>query len=234
MNDYHYIESEKQFQEIRKTKIGASDIPVLFGLVEQTPWELYRTKKGLDPPWDGNTATDIGHMMEPGILWLCLQRGTKENFIRKYYQFMFEPSSQHQTRANHIFFTEAFHKDFPFLMAHADCLVLADKKQKPYGIQAKSGSRFANIRRDGFDGYEIEDESENGIPLKVYLQVQAEMMVYDIDTWIVASIIDTNEYNQWTIRADKEVHEKIIMVSESFNWCLVNDREPPPRKQSRY
>lgn len=222
MNKFHYIKSDKQFQDIRLTKIGASDVPIIFGLTPQTPRELCLIKSGAIPPWGGDIRTDIGNDLEPVVL----KHHFKEpDFIYNYYKIMQNPEIQKKNKTGKFLFTECFHKKYPWLMAHADCLVVGDYS---YGIQAKTGGLWANTRRGDFDGYEIKDGTENGIPLKVYLQVQTEMMVYYLDNWVVSALIDTNNFYEWKIEANQKVQEKIIDVCLLFYECMESGKTPPP------
>lgn len=58
----------KEWHELRRTKIGASDAPIIMGMGFRTPYQLWREKMGMDPPQQSNSAMEWGLFLEPRAL----------------------------------------------------------------------------------------------------------------------------------------------------------------------
>lgn len=77
--------TEKQAAR-RMNKLGASDAAAVLGLNEfQSPYDIWAQKKGIVPPFEGNTATKIGNAVESGIVSL-VEEETGLKFHRNQYR----------------------------------------------------------------------------------------------------------------------------------------------------
>ena len=230
--DYTYLK-DKDFQQGRHY-IGASDIPTLALMninYKQTPLKKYLEMKGELEPFAGNEFTQMGHIMEPIILKLALEKlGYEKNDIQNW----FVCRNSDKLHNKFIDFTEARYNDFDALLAHADLIIPKDD----IIIEAKNTGYFASKRKEkngmrGFflDGYDINDLSENGIPDKVYLQVQTQLMCYNAKTAYVSCLIDGNTHKLYgPIHPIHKVQEHILALSKRFWKCVENDTEPQPER----
>ena len=64
-----------EWLEYRKDGIGSSEVATILGLNPwETPYQLWRRKKGLDAPKDETFAMKAGHYLEDAVsqFWACL------------------------------------------------------------------------------------------------------------------------------------------------------------------
>lgn len=228
--DYTYL-VDKEFEKGRYY-IGASDIPTLALMntnYKQTPLKKYLEMKGELEPFRGNEYTKMGHIMEPIILKLALEKlGYEKNDIQNW----FVCRNSDKLHNKFIDLTEARYDKFPELLAHADLIIPDDD----IIIEAKNTGYFASKRKEkngmrGFflDGYDINDLSENGIPDKVYLQVQTQLMCYNAKTAYVSCLIDGNAHKLYgPIHPNHKVQEHILALAKRFWRCVEENIEPQP------
>lgn len=101
---------------------------------------------------------------------------------------------------------------------------------KPFIIEAKSArSHTVSARKkDKYKGYDLTLKSWQGIPLKVYFQVQYQMILYNIDMAYVSLIFDTSEKYYWQIKANKKHQRDLIQIAEYMKKCI--DNKTPPKQ----
>lgn len=59
----------QQWLAERRTRLGATDISAIFGINPyRTAYEVWLEKRGLLEDWQGNEATYLGNLLEPGLL----------------------------------------------------------------------------------------------------------------------------------------------------------------------
>ena len=136
-------------------------------------------------------------------------------------------------------------------VAHADCVYDPDKKytqdlpvvhhlkklngltidlSKPFIIEAKSARLYTvNARKnDKYKGFDLTLKTWQGIPLKVYFQIQYQMALYNIDTAYLSLIFDTSQKYYWQIKANKKHQRELIQIAEYMKQCI--DTKTPPKK----
>ena len=240
MNNYTYMHSGKTVRSLEGHYIGASDIPIILGLTKTTALDLWRQKTGIDIGFQGNEKTYWGHALEGFVLHkhILQNAGGKiaQKFLIDYVRNQWDRGPGWKPKTEYHPFTECRHSEFSWMIAHADCIGNrivhdADKYQviKPLIIEAKSGGRFANLRREEMDGYDPQDPTQSGLPMKVYTQVQWQQAVYDIQDADVCALIDTNNFYTFNVPGNKELQAKLIEVGSRFMRCLVKDIPPTPR-----
>jgi|GEM_PF-5700671 len=224
MNDFTYLK-DINFEKGRRY-IGASDIPTLALLnvkYDQTPLTLWEQKTGRAEPFQGNERTKAGKELEPLVLKWGLEKMDYEN-LNSLLLSRYENKNKINTFHS---FTEARHPDRPYLVAHADLIETAD----PFVMEAKTTGYFGGKRRDNVNiGYDKDDLSGNGIPTRVYLQIQTQMLCYDIPVCYVSVMIDTGQHRLYgPISAHKKTQEKILALAERFQWHIEKDQPPEPK-----
>jgi hypothetical protein len=225
MNSYTYLK-DKDFSQGRKY-IGASDIPCLALLTKkygQTPLTLWEEKTGRRESFEGNQRTWAGKQLEPVILAWGLDKlkheppwESTEDIIKMLMNNKFPDLKR---------FTESIHPGHSYLCAHADLI----ETDQPFIMEAKSTGFFSGIRREGSDfGYDLQDDSPKGIPAAVYLQIQAQMLCYDIPAAYVSVMIDTGLHHLFgPYKAHKKTQENILALAERFWWHVEHDQPPKP------
>ena len=189
----------------------------------------------------GNERTEFGHLHEPIILYKRIKNEagpkTAYMFLVDYTRNMFDRGPGWKPKTEYHPFTECRHSEFNWMIAHADCVKQEkeiegyDKilENKAHIIEAKSGGRFANLRREEMDGYDPGDPTQSGLPMKVYVQVQWQEATYDIQNAKVCALIDTNNFYTFNVPGNKELQAKLIEIGSRFMRCLVKDIPPTPR-----
>jgi predicted phage-related endonuclease len=243
MNRYTKI---RDFHASRLTGVGSSDIPTLALYNKRwgdTPLTLYREKVGITPPKETGERAEWGHRLEGIVLAKFIEKRYGEETAAEYLRYKARKMSVGAFKTE----TECRHPERPYVLAHADLVVddmrLADDGKtplspdegvpiEPYIVEAKTtGLMSAKRDEDEPDeGYSKTDFSQNGIPAKVFLQVQWQMLAYDVPTAYVAVLVDGGEYREYgPIKADPRTQEKCLKLAEVF-WrdCVVPQCEPKP------
>jgi len=228
---YRYRKIGKDFHAERARGVGSSDIPTLAGLNLQyengTPYMLWRQKKGIDPPSAGGERADWGHRLEPLILARWVEKHYGKIAADEYL------AAKIRGRSNGPFKTETMccHPEYPWAMSHADLLITepTEDHQEPVIVEAKS-SGFFSAKRDEQNpdaGFSKSDFTANGIPARVFLQVQWQLFTYGVRIAFVAVLIDTGEWREYgPIIADPRVQEKCLALGQRFQ-NLVDTNTPP-------
>lgn len=232
-----FFNDKTEFHEQRKRTVGSSDIPVLVGLTakwDQTPYTLWREKTGRDPGFEGNDATFWGNMHERNILYKYLMDRYGEDLATEWQAQTINGinttigGSLKKSGFEVELHTSTFarHDEYEYAIAHADLfLPNIDHIQ-----EAKSAKFYAAKRRDDLDyGYSGDDNSINGIPLAVYVQLQWQMFCYGAKTGGVSALIDTSDYREYgPCEPDVKTQEKLLALADRFMWHVRNDKEPKP------
>jgi hypothetical protein len=224
MNQFTRLK-DKDFQKGRRY-IGASDVPTLALMnlrYNQTPLMLWETKTGREKPWGGNERTRAGKELEPiALKWGLEKLGAIDGPAARSFLVSFIRGKDHLSfRA----LTECRH-DRGYIVAHADLVDI----DKPFIMEAKTAGFFGAHRGGDINyGYDMDDLSANGIPSSVYLQVQTQLLCYDIPEAYVTAMIDTGTHRLYgPITAHKKTQEKILALCERFWWHVENDKPPKP------
>ena len=234
MNNYTFM--QKGVRDAKGFMLGASDFPVICkpvgSKVQKTQAELYYEKLKLKEGFQGNDATKWGHWLEPLILSEHIERhGT----VEEAYKFRLDALKYEKKRPKKYLpptkflpYTEAREKDFPWILAHADLLNAEDE----YLCEAKSGKMFARMRSDVSDGFSKDDFTACGVPADILIQVQVQLMCYDIDKAYVNLLVDDNVYYEYKVPAMRAWWPKLLEKADRFKWHVDNKRVPKPEKAS--
>lgn len=234
MNPYHKI---KDFHAARRLGVGASDIPTLAGLNKrhgQTPLTLWREKRGLAEPFEGNERTYWGTSLE----CMVLRRWVTDHYGEEAGAEFLSQAIRGRSSGPFKLKTECFHPERRYCLSHADLLVDPYSTQEPEDggverviVEAKTSGLYSAKRREGvaFEGYDPDDRSQFGIPDKVFMQVQWQLYTYGVtEAWVVV-LIDTADYREYgPIIYDPRHVEQSLALAERF-WDLVESgTEPTP------
>lgn len=225
MNDIRVFTDEEDFRASRARSLGSSDIPVLTGLTVKygrTPLLLWQEKTGRRDPFAGNERTWWGHMHEQSILYRYIMDHYSEGLADRYLIGKIQGQSTDSLLSN----TEARHPEYPYMVSHADLLIAETEHIQ----EAKSAGFFGARRSDDSDyGYNPDDDTLNGVPLSVYLQVQHQMLCYGAHSAGVSLLADTAEYAEFGPgQPDVTTQEKILALAERFWWHVEHDEPPKP------
>jgi hypothetical protein len=233
LNNYHKI---RDFHGSRLGSIGSSDIPVLAGFGRQygdTPYTLYLEKIGEKTRRPAGPRAEWGHKLEPLILSAWIARNHGEEQAKDYMAAVIRGRNCGPYKS----LTEARMPGRKYVLAHADLLFDPEGAplDHPFIVEAKSTGFFSAKRREGeaFLGYDPDDLTQQGIPDPVFLQVQWQMLAYDVPEAFVAVLIDTGDYREYgPIRADPRVQEKCLALAERLFRCIVERKPPKPESWS--
>ncbi len=226
MNKFTYLK-DKDFSKGRNY-LGASDIPTLALLnikYGQTPLSLWEVMTGRKESWKGNTRTYAGNELEPLILKWGLSDIINKDVAHKWYIDRIKGKKNYLDYHN---YTEAVCPHFKHLVSHADLIKISSDDQ--FIVEAKSTGFFGGMRKDNpSHGYDLEDDTIKGIPSSVALQIQTQMLCYDIKSAYVSVMIDTGikkTYGPFT--PDIKKQQYILALAEKFWWHVVKDTPPKP------
>lgn len=232
MNEYTYFK-DYNFKK-RRNYIGASDIPTLALMNKkygQTPLTLWETIKGYRKQFEGNERTKAGKELEPLVLkWGLEKLPFTKSFSETYYDYFLISRQRKLNAYLELFsFTECTHPERPYLKCHADLIY-----QENFIMEAKTTGFFGAKRQDDVNiGYDKDDMSANGIPSSVYLQIQTQMLCYDIPISYVSAMMDTGIHRLYgPIPAHKKTQEKILAIAQKFWEYVENDTPPKPETWS--
>lgn len=215
MNNFMFIPNEKYFQKIRQKTIGASDIPIICGLSKyKTPYVLWQEKTGRIEPFRGNDITEWGNLHEPNIIYRYIKEKENNNIA---YSFLFDyichqnsRQDDYQPPTQFYPFTEFFHSEVKWAMAHPDCYNIKDN----YIIEIKSHKSYV---------YDY-----NEVPITEYLQIQWQLLCCGLDDAVLRALVNTNEEFTLSIKSNKKIQEKLIDIASRFMFCINKDKEPMP------
>lgn len=234
MNPYTFYQSDVR----RKNEliIGSSDIPVIIktknSSIKKSQYELWEEKTGCVEPFLGNDYTTWGHELEPLLIAAFIR---KKYDSKLSYKFKLDYIIHQNIRTTHykpstIFhpFTECKHPDYPWAIAHSDCVV--NNHTEPFQLEAKTGGYYARVRREDFEGFDLEDHTATGVPPDILLQVQWQMLVYDIEFTYVLLLVDDNKFHIYEVPAIKKWWPLMLEKTSQFLWHCKKNKPPKPEK----
>lgn len=243
------------FHKSRSTLIGSSDIAALIqhpekteslAGYERTALTVWEEKTGRTKREPAGFAAEMGHVLEPYVLREFIRNNQKVNsvgdalqsndiaqsFYRGYILCELDKSDDGYKTAPDTQTTDYLHHTeaiTDYGVAHADCINL----NKKIIIEAKSGSYWPVDRKDDkYKGYDFTLKEWHGIPLANYYQIQYQAAIYQeaynvqIDTAYLALIYDTNKYQDWEIRINRRVQERLIELAHYMKTCIEKDIPP--------
>ena len=184
----------------RQTGIGGSDIGGVCGTTplepyHKTAYEIYEEK--VNGIFKNIANTDA-------VLWGTLL----EEPIAQFYEV--------ETGKKLCCTSTIRHKDYPFLMANPDRLIIGEAR----GLEIKTAGYHM---RDWFG-----ESGSQQVPERYYLQVAHYMCVLNYPIWDLIVLIGGQEFRKYTFERDKEIEEMIIDKANNFWKNCVEKKIPPP------
>lgn len=183
------------FEERRREGIGGSDIGAILGLNKyKSAYDVYLSKvEGIDPDLSSNEAVIWGNLYEDPI-------------AARYEQV---------TGKTTLCTGQTAHKDYPFLIANVDRLILGERK----GLEIKTVG-LRSMSQWGENGSSI-------IPQSYYAQIAHYMFVLDYPEWDVAAYFPTQEMRIYTFHRSQEMDDIILEKGFLFWKNHVEPKIPP-------
>jgi putative phage-type endonuclease len=182
----------------RARAIGASEVPSIFGVGFQTPYELWARKTGRLAPTDETEAMEIGTLLQSPICELVRRRTTftvteapQDTFLR--------------------------HPIHSFLGCTPDGRVF-DPAREDDGIGALETKNV---------GHYFGKEWEQGIPLPVQCQMQCQLEVTGYRWGVAAGLIGGNKLRWHVIERDEAFIAFMVEKVREFWWHVQEDIAPP-------
>jgi putative phage-type endonuclease len=186
--------------EIRKSGLGASEIAAIAGLDPyRNALDVFLTKTGQAPPFEGNEFTRWGNRLEAVIA---------DEYAERLGVTVSAPGAtlRHATET--------------WMLATPDRLVLTDDPNVSWGLECKSrGHRQAE--RWGEHGT---DE----VPHDVAAQCHWSMAVTGLARWDVAVLIGGNDFRVYTLERDEAIAAGLIDIGRRFWFDHVVAGVHPP------
>ena len=250
MRDYVFV---KDIFEERGARIGASEVPCLFPDPERpsesvagygkTAITLYQEKVGERERDKSGLAAEMGHYLEPKAIELFIREiwgpDVASAWMRRRMDFEMNGGDARTKQAYPVLYNTAFiDRDS---IVHPDGLHIGEKDgrivrtgwgfnvdtRRSFLIEAKSASFFSARRGDSeVRGYDRDNKTWQGIPLKHWFQTQFQMLKAGVSLCYLTLLSDTSRFDVWEVRADKEMQGRIARVVNVF-MRHVRNRVPP-------
>lgn len=247
MTNFWYIKDD--FLKDRQRRIGASDIPKIIpnpekpseslAGYEQTPLTVWEEKTGRKERDPAGLPAEMGHYMENKALELFIRdkigyeqgvlfRQQKETYEHLQARKLSPDPEQYQydDGLHKLYHNTQYYRDS--FIAHPDMIWIPpdDYEHGPAIVEAKSATYWSAKRRGIVDGYDFELTSWQGIPLKHYMQIQFQMVLFGVDVAYLSLVYDTSKHQVWKIEANKDHQAQIIDIAGRLAWHIENDIPP--------
>lgn len=187
----------EQWLEHRKTHIGASDVPVILGLVPyKSPFTLYCQKRGLVPSDDETIAMRAGHALEPLIAELYQEATGRD---------VWNPGD----------FRVFIHPDNDWLTCTLDRAAKFDAG-KAGPVELKSAAEF-----------KAKDWKDEEAPLPHVCQNQIQQAVVGAEIGSVAGLVGNREFAWFDQERNDRLLKAIIPKLKEFYERLQTCDPPP-------
>lgn len=182
----------------RSTAIGASEVPSIFSVGFETPYELWARKTGRLPPNDETEAMEIGTLMQSPICELVRRRTT------------FTVSEAPQTMFLRSDAT-------PFIGCTPDARLFDSGRD----VDDVGVLEIKNV------GHYFGKEWDQGIPLPVQCQIQCQFYVTGYRWGVAAGLIGGNKLRWHVIDRDDKFIAFMVEKVREFWWHVTEDIAPP-------
>ncbi len=182
----------------KSTALGASEVPSIFGVGFQTPYELWARKTGRLAPTDETEAMEIGTLMQSPICTLVRRRTT----------FTVTEAAQD------VFLR---HPEHSFIGCTPDGRICdPSRDEDDIGVL-----EIKNV------GHYFGKDWEQGIPLPIQCQIQCQLYVTGYRWGVAAGLIGGNKLRWHVIERDESFVEKMVEACRVFWWHIQEDIAPP-------
>ncbi len=239
MNEYTFYKDDVRDGRLF---IGSSDLPVIVKTkktkLKKSKRDLWLEKREMIEGSTGNEATRWGHELEPLVISRFIMDFEDEMTAYKFKvdQILHQNyrTDDYEPPTDFIPYTEAHAEIAPWAVAHADALYVGDKSE-PFLIEAKTGRYFARIARDDMEGFVIDEDDDlpdtEKIPIEVMLQVQWQMLCYNVNLTYVLLFCD-NQYFCYKIPAYRKWWPLLLeQASVFYNQCKTGEEPTPEKKE---
>lgn len=194
-----YLDTPEKFQDVRRGKLGSSDIAAICGLNPwRTPLQVYFELCGLVPPQEENRAMRLGKAMEPVVAQefaiehpSCIVEDPKSSWIRDW------------------------------SIATPDRLVCTPETKDMV-------TRFDSILECKTTGAHMKKSWESGIPDLYQCQVHWQMGLTGRRHAYIAALIGGREYIDYELQFDEAVFSQLWELGEKFMERVKTLTPPDP------
>lgn len=211
MNEQEY----KKWQAARRRGIGGSDIAAIMGLSPyNTRLDVWREKRGLAEPFEGNAATDWGKILEPVIA---------DKYAATTGRIIVEWGSQIQHED----------PDLYFMLANIDRAVVNLDMTPVVSWKPGHGlttDRILEVKTAGFHSAHMWGEpGTDQIPDQYLLQCQWYLEVTGTYICDVAVLIGGQDFRIYTVERNEDLIREMIAAAIDFWACVEAGIEPEPQ-----
>ena len=190
--------SAEQLEQRRQT-LGASEIPVVAGLVPfKSPIQLWMEKRGLVQSFEGNEFTEWGNRLESVVADAYAEkRGV----------------AVHRSAS-------VVHPIDTWMSATPDRLVMNADGVIDRGLEVKC--------RGEYRGDEWGDPGTDEVPHDVAIQTHWSMIVTGLARWDVATLIGGNKFRMYELHYDADIAASLVGIGRAFWFDHVLAGVQPP------
>lgn len=191
--------------ELRRDKIGGSDIAAILGLSKwQSAYSLFHEKRGEIEGQPDKPQLEWGTRLEPVIVQAWQERHPE-------FAVEYAPGAVYA------------HPERPWQVASPDALLFRHGSAGWEDAPPIGGLEAKTSRYDDLWG----KEGSATIPDYYYTQVQWTMDVFGCDTWHVAVLFAGSDYREYVIPANGAVQEQLRETASDFLDAVTQGRVPP-------
>lgn len=199
-----YSKKDVDWYKERDKGIGGSDAAAVCGVSHyETAIGVWMKKKGLKKT-EQNECMEWGTLLEDVIAKKFFEKAKNDNIF-----------SDKETMVSTTYIYQS--KDYPFMLANIDRLILDDEGKILTFVECKNVSHW---RESEFEGELIPDE--------YMIQIQHYMAVLELDYCYLAYLIDGNHHEYKKVLRDEDLISMIIVLENQFNDLLKSDEMPEP------
>jgi putative phage-type endonuclease len=190
--------SHEEWLAKRKDTIGSSDVGTILGLNRYaTPRDLFKEKRGITPPFEGNDNTEWGTELED----FCAKMFEKKH--PEMFGFGLGSDVRRVQRDNKI----RVHPRIPFATCNIDRLIVGG--ERPVILELKTTTSYAVKNWDA------------AIPTAYYAQLQWQMFVTGYEKAIIwVAVLDKKQFIRLDVQYHKEFCDKMLEAVVEFRKAV--------------
>lgn len=208
------FDTRKEWLAFRRTGIGASDAPVIAGIVAwSSPYKLALQKRGLVPEEDETVRMSLGRVIEPWVRRRLMEETGWAVHHNDDYTYPEGPGYPEEGKI------EVFQSDdHPWMFCTPDGVIMAQDDKRGHGLLEIKGIGF--ITKEAMDDPESEER-------RVWdTQIQHGMGATGFKWGVVAVVISNQSFKWYVVERDDKRIAELVAMEHAFWTNLQADVFP--------
>lgn len=213
----------------------------------RTPITVWQEKTGRKEREPAGLPAEMGHYLETKAIELFIREfsgpGTSKEYVRQrmIYELNRDGADTAEFNTTPYLHNVQYHRDGMIVHPDAVHVGAAEPEGKrinranvsvipksDYLIEAKSATFWSVRRPEGsiVSGYDMNDRTWQGIPLKHYMQIQFQLAMLEVERAYLSLIYNTSEWKVWEIRAHPGHQAKLVDLAQRMVYHIERDESP--------